>query len=666
MKDMLRKIILIIFMCFMTHSFSYAYDFNFKMYSDELIYKSSIFRINSIDPGVGGNSLTNGFPGGRGANQLVIYTPEFGKRTTGTNEFGMEAIVVNGYVTSLSGADSLIPKNGFVISGHGSAKEWINKNISIGSKIVVDKYSMTITSFLTPDSYVFEAEAKIKEVYSIMKYYAYKNIPYDYTESVEYLKKSQKALMRAAKQKETSKKHSSVAIQNADKAIKHSIPYYENELKGVWIRPTEKTPSEIANTLQELKEAGINNVFLETYYHAKTIYPSAVLSKYGIVNQRQEFVGFDPLAVWIREAHKRGIKLNIWFECFYVGNDKPEINPKHILSVYPQWANKTRATYDMKTLTYSPNEHNGYFLDPANPMVQDFLLEVLDEILTKYEPDGINLDYIRYPQTADKISSSYENSSWGYTQYARSDFMFDYEIDPVNIQKNTPEWNLWASYRQNKVSDFVRQAGELIREKGNGAKVTAVIFPDRQRSLDTKMQDWKTWSYKNYIDGFTPLLLSCDYDTAKGLLNDIKVNSSPYTDIYSGIFVSFMNGSTDDMLRQIHMSRELNSKGVIIFDYSHFSQKYMDAVSQSAFTPLSEKTKRKIVSKEISQNKLQNYLDKAVKDFYMEEIVISELMNRKQERKAEKYEKMEQAEKISKKKILREIKRKRKTQKHFI
>ena len=492
---------------------------------------------------------------------------------------------------------------------------------------------MSITSVLTPESYLFAANEKIKEVFSIMKYYAYQNIPYDYTTSLEYLKKSQKSLMHAVKQKETSQKHSTSAIENADKAIEYSIPYYENELKGVWIRPTERSHAEIVNTIEKLKNAGINNIFLETYYHAKTIYPSDVLEKYEITNQRQEFVGFDPLMTWITEAHKRKIKVNVWFECFYVGNDNPNINPNHILNVYPNWANTTRAKFDQKGPTSSANEHNGYFLDPANPQVQDFLLAILEEILIKYKPDGINLDYIRYPQTLGKNSSQYENANWGYTEFARDDFKSIYNIDPVTITKNAPEWTLWANYRQDKVSDFVRQAGDLVRKKGKGAKLTAVIFPDRQKSLDTKMQDWRAWSYRGYVDGFTPLLLSCDYDTAKGLLQDIKNNSSPKTSIYAGIFVSFMNGSTDDMLRQVHMSRQLNSNGVVIFDYSHFTKDYINALSQSAFTPLEDKIKRKIKSGEISQHKLQYSLDKLMKNFYMEEIVINQAINNKQQQK---------------------------------
>ena len=603
----------------------FAYEFNDSFSKNDVIYKSSAARINYINPTQQSNQSASTYPGYRGPNQLIIYTPDYGRKT-GTNEFGTEAIVVNGFVKSISGADSLIPSNGFVISGHGQAKDWINKNIVVGSKIVVNPYSMIVASATTPETYLFAANEKIKEVFSFMKYYNHQNVPYDYTTSVDYLKKSRKALSQATKQKDNLQKYSTTAIQNAEKAIEYSIPYYNDEVKGVWIRPTQKTKEEIADTLNKIKSAGINNVFLETFYHAKTIYPSDVLRRYNIRNQRQEFVGADPLKIWIEEAHARNIKVHVWFECFYVGNDNPYSDPNHILNVYPEWANTTKANYESEGPTPSSTEHNGYFLDPANPEVQTLLLEVINEIVSKYNPDGVNLDYIRYPQTVDKKSPNYENLNWGYTKFAREEFKNTYEIDPVEISKNTRDWDLWAKYRQDKITDFIKKANDVIRKR---SILTAVIFPDRQRSLDTKMQDWRTWSHKNYVDGFTPLILTCDYETAKSLLNDIKNHSSRNTDIYPGIFVSFMNGSIDDMLNLIHMTRQLKTKGLVIFDYAHFKPQYVNAVTASAFTPLNDKTLKKIQSGEISQKKLQTFLDKSIKEFYYEEALLESSINNK-------------------------------------
>ena len=42
------------------------------------------------------------------------------------------------------------------------------------------------------------------------------------------------------------------------------------------------------------------------------------MEEYGFEIQNPEFVGLDMLDVWVNEAHKRGIKLHVWFESFYV------------------------------------------------------------------------------------------------------------------------------------------------------------------------------------------------------------------------------------------------------------------------------------------------------------------------------------------------------------
>ena len=49
--------------------------------------------------------------------------------------------------------EPLIPANGFVISGHGSAKKWINENIMVGSKIYLDLENKVLISYVTSDTF---------------------------------------------------------------------------------------------------------------------------------------------------------------------------------------------------------------------------------------------------------------------------------------------------------------------------------------------------------------------------------------------------------------------------------------------------------------------------------------------------------------------------------
>ena len=553
----------------------------FKPYEagkNEVVFSYTKNLINAIDPTVYTNRTGSYLPGARGINQLVIYTPAYGIRTN-TNEFGAEAVVEGNTVTELSGADSFIPPNGVVISGHGKAKNWINQSIKIGTKIYIDQDANIVYTYTTSASYLFESEKKIAEAQQMIDFYKASVPDYNWRVPNSYINDAKNYLKKAQKNPDEVQKYSKLAIEAANDALKSVVPYKSNELKGVWIRPTEKTKNEIEDTISRIKKAGISDIFLESYFHGKTIFPSETMKAYGFTVQNPQFAGIDPLEIWIKEAHKRNMKVHIWFETFYAGPQNPKDNPESILGRNPSWGNKIKKDADSLEPSKSTSEHNGYFVDPANQEVQEFLYKLIDEIITRYKPDGINLDYIRYPNCV----SLNESSSWGYTTAAREEFEQMYGVDPIDLKITDALWPVWCGYRRAQVTEMVQKVGKLGKQKHT--YITAVIFPDRQAALDKKQQDWKTWSQNDYIDGFTPLFLTCDSKMANSMMQDVLRSKSPKTDFYAGLFVTFMSGSEEDLIRQIHEARKLNSKGVIIFDYAHLSDRYVKALSTSVFAP---------------------------------------------------------------------------------
>ena len=594
---MKRTFLLILFLMFsFLTNITFAQDV-FSPYvptENEVLFNQTMYKIDVVDPVVSTNVKGMNYPGLRGANQLVVYSPRFGFRT-GTNEFGTEAIIVGDTVVSLSGADSLIPANGYVISGHGNAKKWINENIMVGSKIYLDLENKIITSYITSDTFLFAAKEKIREVQEIMAYYAQASSCYSSKRTEQSLLKAKDFITKAQKDAENSQKYSSKAIECANSAMATVVPYSSKEMKGVWIRPTYFEKKDIEAVLDKLQDAGINNVFIETFYHGKTIFPSQTMERYGFIKQYEDYVGFDPLRIWINEAHKRGIKVHVWFQSFYVGNKPPETHPEYILAKRPDWANYQKRNAYSDTIPYSVSEHNGYFIDPANPEVQAFLYELLCEIVTRYKPDGINLDYIRYPQALSKSFANQDSSSWGYTQYARVEFKDMYGADPMELRPYDALWSYWCHYRCGKVTNFVRKVSSLCR--ANKITLTAVIFPNRNNAIDTKLQDWKNWSINNFVDGFTPLFLTCDDKTAINLIEEVLRNKSASTKLYAGLFVTFMNGSNSDLIKQIHATRRYDLDGVIIFDYAHLNDSYVETLTESVFKPC----KREIMAREEQQ-----------------------------------------------------------------
>lgn len=541
--------------------------------TDSGIISQSQRRISAIYP-LDDVSATNTYPGYRGPNQLVVYYHNFG-RTTETNEFGKEAVVINNTVVRLTGANSSIPRNGFVISGHGSAKKWISDNLKIGTKIEID--NRTIKAYTTVDSYRYQAKSKIDEVENILvstkSDYQSRDDKYIYY----YLKKAKQQYKKSTRQdNEDSVKCAKEAIENASMAFQYTLPYVSNELKGVWIRPKEHSVQEVQRTLDLIKDTGINNVFLETYFHGMTIFPSRVMQEYGFISQYPEFSNFDALAVWIKEAHRRNIKIHVWFQSFYVGNKPPQSNPRSILAMKPDWQNKTKQKADVEGYVSHPQEHNGYFLDPANPEVTEFLFKLIGEISARYNIDGFNIDYVRYPNIAKENFSN----QWGYTKFARQEFLRTFDVDPININSKGSMWNSWCEYRQDKITSYVRKVSELLNNRN--IMFSAVIFPDYKVALLTKHQDWTRWADKGYVSALTPLILTSDDELAKNMLEEIKKKSGS-AEVYPGLFAGFIESDPEDLLRQIHIVRKLKLQGIILFDWAHLNENYLKVLKTSAF-----------------------------------------------------------------------------------
>ena len=89
--------------------------------------------------------------GTRYTDYLVVYTSAYGSNTK-TNIYGYEVTVKNGVVTSVGGNSSDIPvgNNSFVVSGHGTMKDWLSETIVPGMKVDFNRASMTVT--FTKDS----------------------------------------------------------------------------------------------------------------------------------------------------------------------------------------------------------------------------------------------------------------------------------------------------------------------------------------------------------------------------------------------------------------------------------------------------------------------------------------------------------------------------------
>jgi uncharacterized lipoprotein YddW (UPF0748 family) len=342
----------------------------------------------------------------------------------------------------------------------------------------------------------------------------------------------------------------------------------------------EKTVEAIGQTLDDLKKAGLNTVFLETYYHGMTIFPSKTFSEYGISpTQRPEFRQFDALKTWLDEAHKRGMQVHVWFQTFYAGNKQLQpLGP--VLSKYPQWANIQYSALKETQPTPSTMEPGGYFLDPANPEVQKFLLALIQEIVTTYPVDGLQLDYIRYPASFPPERYSYLKTTWGYTPYAREQFQKQYAVDPITLKPEmTEQWQLWNQYKVAQVSSFVQQASQLVRQKAPKVVLSAAIFPGGPETLAQKHQDWASWGNQGWLDMIVPMTLTGSVSVVENDTRNVINRTNRKVAVITGIFSPFNGLPAERLLDQISAAKNMGAKGIGIFDSAHLTSRTLKALS---------------------------------------------------------------------------------------
>ena len=85
------------------------------------------------------------------------------------------------------------------------------------------------------------------------------------------------------------------------------------------------------------------------------------------------------------------------------------------------------------------------------------------------------------------------------------------------------------------------------------------------------------------LDALTPLILTADYNLANSMLEEMKRKTSSKTKHYPGLFVGFMEGESEDLLKQIHIIRNQNLEGVVLFDWAHLDKKYTDVLKACVF-----------------------------------------------------------------------------------
>ncbi len=187
--------------------------------------------------------------------------------------------------------------------------------------------------------------------------------------------------------------------------------------------------------LDVLMETNINAVLFQVRPNADALYRSAYEPwSHWITGTRGEEPSYDPLALVIYEAQKRGMEVHAWINPYRFENAAGQFagQPGDYSQTHPELV----FTYDNKT-----------FFDPGIPATTQLIKSIIADLVINYDLDGVIFDDYFYPGGVP-LSADQET----YDTYGTDEFVQQYY-----------EHNTRGNFRRASVNNMVREVNDTIK-----------------------------------------------------------------------------------------------------------------------------------------------------------------------------------------------------------
>lgn len=333
------------------------------------------------------------------------------------------------------------------------------------------------------------------------------------------------------------------------------------EFRGVWV-PRWSIPDH--QKILAVLDGRYNHIFLQVFALGESWYPS------DLAPNRIDSDSW--LKEFLTEAHFRNIKVSAWINVFYSWGLAPvTTDARHPINIHPDWFMKNRNGRSI--LDYTPGElkekiMEGYYLAPAHPGVRQYLLRIVEELIRKYDFDGIHFDYIRYP-----------NIQFTGDIQLRTAFDREYYIDPQDLAQpeslgaRLGEWGYedlvlkWRRFIPDDLTALVALLSRRIKAIRPGMLVSAAVKPDYQVARDEYQQDWAAWLKGGYVDYVC--LMAYGKKIEPVLEKDLAAVDDPGRVIVGLGAYALTPGMVADQIRFVERSPY---GGVVIFSYEELKK----------------------------------------------------------------------------------------------
>ena len=342
------------------------------------------------------------------------------------------------------------------------------------------------------------------------------------------------------------------------------------EFRGLWVVRHWLTDREQAmRAVRIAADARLNALLVQVRGRGDAFYRSRLAPRSESLSDPE----FDPLALLVEEGHRAGLEVHAWVNVYLTWKPTRQrpASPRHVFLRHPEWFMRSADGIDMGRVALDGVDLvkrgvTGRFLSPGNPDVRAHLLEVIDEILDRYDVDGIHMDYVRYPNIHYDYHPAVVDAfrtRYGFDPAGRTGGEADAGADTVA----TVARNLWHQWRSEQVSLLVGQVREAIARLKPAVRLSAAVKPEVESAYMQYGQDWTGWSNGGLVDFVAPMFYKGTAEEIERQMTEARKRVKKGR-LYAGIGV--WNQDADETVTQIEIARRTGFQGVVLFSADGF------------------------------------------------------------------------------------------------
>ena len=313
-------------------------------------------------------------------------------------------------------------------------------------------------------------------------------------------------------------------------------PGLRHELRGLWVFGSQ--PQNWPALAEKCRRAGLNAIFYRVGRGGDTVYPSDVLP------QAEWSKGRDEVATGLAACHAAGLEFHAWRVCYHLG------------SAPAAWRERLRAE---GRISLDPSGQEAPFANPADPRNQAVEQAAARELLTRYDLDGLHLDYIRY---TDEPSYDFDYSPVSRAEFTKT---LGHEVahwpDDVISGPLMLAYNAW---QRQTINELVRADHELVAQLRPHAVMSTAVWRDPRIDRMAIRQDWPRWVREGWVDLVVPMDYTTSTDTLTGYVTRQMADAGGQAKLAIGLG-AWLLASPEALLEQVAIARAGGAAGFVLF-----------------------------------------------------------------------------------------------------